>query len=209
MTATVLIVDDHPVVRQGIRSLLSNPDRFEVVGEASDGVEALANYRALQPDVTLLDIRLGEASGLDVLQAILDVDAEAKVVMLSSFDDHEYVMRSLRAGAFGYLLKGDSDTTLVNAVDTVAKGEHALSPQVTSQLLEELLGATADADPGLDETDLSLLSLLSAGESNSAIARALFMSDTTVKRRLRSIFSELGVTSRAEAAAEAVRRGLV
>ena len=121
----VLIVDDHPVVRQGIRSLLSNPDRFEIVGEASDGVEALASYRALQPDVTLLDIRLGESSGLDVLESILDVDSEARVLMLSSFDDHEYVMRSLRAGAFGYLLKGDSDTTLVNAVDTVAKGEHA------------------------------------------------------------------------------------
>ena len=209
MTARVLIVDDHPVVRQGIRSLLSDPERFDVVGEAADSEEALACYRSLHPDVTLLDIRLGETNGLDVLEAILETDADARVVMLSSFDDNEYVMRSLRAGAFGYLLKGDSDTTLVNAVVTVAKGEHALSPQVTSQVLDQLFDDDAADNSNLDETDLSLLRLLTAGESNSAIASALFMSDTTVKRRLRKIFGELGVTSRAEAAAEAVRRGLV
>ena len=209
MSARVLIVDDHPVVREGIRSLLSNPDRFHVVGEATDGEEALACYQALKPDVTLLDIRLGDTNGLDVLEAILDADSEARVLVLSSFDDHEYVMRSLRAGAFGYLLKGDSDTTLVNAVDTVAKGKHALSPQVTSQVLDQLFDDTAAEDPILDETDLSLLRLLTNGESNSAMASATFMSDTTVKRRLRNIFDELGVNTRAEAAAEAVRRGLV
>lgn len=208
MTASVLIVDDHPVVRQGIRSLLSNPDRFEIVGEAQNSEEALERYRALRPDVTLLDIRLGEANGLDVLEAILLTDPAARVLMLSSFDDHEYVMRSLRAGAFGYLLKGDSDTTLVNAVDAVANGEHALSPQVTSQLLDELFAESSE-QPSMDETDVSLLRMLAEGDSNSAIAQALFISDTTVKRRLRNIFGMLEVATRAEAAAEAVRRGLI
>lgn len=208
MTASVLIVDDHPVVRQGIRSLLSNPDRFEIVGEAQNSEEALERYRALRPDVTLLDIRLGEANGLDVLEAILLTDPAARVLMLSSFDDHEYVMRSLRAGAFGYLLKGDSDTTLVNAVDAVANGEHALSPQVTSQLLDELFAESSEQS-SMDETDVSLLRMLAEGDSNSAIAQALFISDTTVKRRLRNIFGMLEVATRAEAAAEAVRRGLI
>lgn len=206
--ATILIVDDHPVVRQGIRQLLSTHDGFEVVAEAEAPADAVAAYEEHKPDVTLLDIRLRGGSGLDVLDSILEADAEARVLMLSSFDDDEYVMRSLRAGAFGYLLKGDSDTILVTAVETVAGGRHALSPQVTDQILEQLFG-TAATEPGMTETDLQMLRLLAEGASNSAIAGELFMSDTTVKRRLRQVFAKLGVGSRTEAAAEAARRGLV
>ena len=207
--ARVLIVDDHPVVRQGIRSLLSNYDTFEVVGEAATGPTAIEEFRSSRPDVVLLDIRLAKDSGLEVLDSILDDDPEARVLMLSSFDDDEYVERSLRAGALGYVLKGDSDAQLVSAIEAVAEGHRALSPRVAEQLVELMLSPTQVQGPEFEEVDRAILRMLSDGASNGQIASRLFMSDSTVKRRIRSIFNRLGVTRRAEAAAEAARRGLV
>ena len=140
--ARVLIIDDHPVVRQGIKSLLSNYETFEVVGEAATGETAIDQFRSSRPDVVLLDIRLAKDSGLEVLDSILDDDPEARVLMLSSFDDDEYVERSLRAGALGYVLKGDSDAQLVSAIEAVAGGHRALSPRVAEQLVELMLSPT-------------------------------------------------------------------
>jgi DNA-binding NarL/FixJ family response regulator len=207
--ARVLIIDDHPVVRQGIKSLLSNYETFEVVGEAATGEAALDEFRTSRPDVVLLDIRLAMDSGLEVLDSILDDDPEARVLMLSSFDDDEYVERSLRAGALGYVLKGDSDAQLVSAIEAVAGGRRALSPRVAEQLVELMLSPTQQHGPEFEEVDRAILRMLSDGASNGQIASKLFMSDSTVKRRIRSIFNRLGVTRRAEAAAEAARRGLV
>ncbi len=207
--ARVLIIDDHPVVRQGIKSLLSNYETFEVVGEAATGETAIDQFRSSRPDVVLLDIRLAEDSGLEVLDSILDDDPEARVLMLSSFDDHEYVERSLRAGALGYVLKGDSDAQLVSAIEAVAGGHRALSPRVAEQLVELMLSPNQPHGPEFEEVDRAILRMLSDGASNGQIASKLFMSDSTVKRRIRSIFNRLGVTRRAEAAAEAARRGLV
>lgn len=212
--ARVLIIDDHPVVRQGIKSLLSNYDTFEVVGEAATGETAIDQFRSSRPDVVLLDIRLAKDSGLEVLDSILDDDPEARVLMLSSFDDDEYVERSLRAGALGYVLKGDSDAQLVSAIEAVADGHRALSPRVAEQLVELMLSPTPAQgpefeEPEFEEVDRAILRMLSDGASNGQIASKLFMSDSTVKRRIRSIFNRLGVTRRAEAAAEAARRGLV
>ena len=207
--ARVLIIDDHPVVRQGIKSLLSNYETFEVVGEAATGETAIDRFRSSRPDVVLLDIRLAEDSGLEVLDSILDDDPEARVLMLSSFDDHEYVERSLRAGALGYVLKGDSDAQLVSAIEAVAGGHRALSPRVAEQLVELMLSPNQPHGPEFEEVDRAILRMLSDGASNGQIASKLFMSDSTVKRRIRSIFNRLGVTRRAEAAAEAARRGLV
>ena len=207
--ARVLIIDDHPVVRQGIKSLLSNYETFEVVGEAATGQTAIDQFRSSRPDVVLLDIRLANDSGLEVLDSILDDDPEARVLMLSSFDDDEYVERSLRAGALGYVLKGDSDAQLVSAIEAVAGGHRALSPRVAEQLVELMLSPTQTQGPEFEEVDRAILRMLSDGASNGQIASKLFMSDSTVKRRIRSIFNRLGVTRRAEAAAEAARRGLV
>lgn len=207
--ARVLIVDDHPVVRQGIKSLLSNYDTFEVVGEASTGQAAIDQYRTSHPDVVLLDIRLAQDSGLEVLDSILDDDPDARVLMLSSFDDDEYVERSLRAGALGYVLKGDSDAQLVSAIEAVAGGHRALSPRVAEQIVELMLSPSPQTGPEFDEVDRGILRMLSDGASNGQIASKLFMSDSTVKRRIRSIFNRLGVARRAEATAKAARRGLV
>jgi DNA-binding NarL/FixJ family response regulator len=209
--ARVLIVDDHPVVRQGIKSLLSSYEAFEVVGEADNGRVAIEKFRSSKPDVVLLDIRLADDSGLEVLDLILDDDPEARVLMLSSFDDDEYVNRSLRAGALGYVLKGDSDAQLVSAIEAVASGHRALSPRVTDQIVDRMITPSGDQSPEheFDEVDRAILSMMSDGASNARIASQLFMSDSTVKRRIRAIFNRLGVARRAEAAAEAARRGLV
>jgi DNA-binding NarL/FixJ family response regulator len=209
MRATVLIVDDHPVVRTGIKSLLSNYPHLTVAGEAATAEEAISAFRELAPDVVLLDIRLGEDSGLAVLDELLDLDSEVRVLMLSSFDDEEYFTRSLRTGAAGYVLKADSDEMLVNAIEAVAAGGRVFGPKMAHWLVEKLDGHSETADSPFDEVDREILAALADGASNSDIASRLFISDSTVKRRLRSIFDRLGANRRAEAVAEAVRRGLV
>jgi DNA-binding NarL/FixJ family response regulator len=205
---SVVVVDDHPIVRQGLRSLLSNYPSFVVVGEAASAAEALAVYRRTTPDVTLLDIRLGNGSGLDLLDALLEEDPQAKVLVVSSFDDDEYVTRSLRAGALGYLLKVESPAVLVTAIETVAGGQRALSPRVTAHLVDQIVREPG-GDPAVDSLEVQMLGMLSRGMSNTQIADELFMSDTTVKRRLRVLFSKLGVSRRAEAVGVAARRGLL
>ena len=206
---TILIVDDHPIVRQGLRSMLSNYPEFDVVGEAATAAEAIELFRELRPDVCLVDIRLGAGSGLDVLDAVLEEDPAARTLVVSSFDDGEYVTRSLRAGALGYVLKVDSPSVLVSAIQTVAEGQLTLSPALTASLVEQLMGESQPAQPDLDGLEMRMLAMLSKGMSNGQIADQLFMSDTTVKRRLRVVFAKLGVSRRAEAVGEAARRGLL
>lgn len=208
MTHTILIVDDHPIVRQGLRSLLSNYPAFEVVAEAGTIAEAIKSYRDKRPDVTLVDIRLGSESGLDLLDTILAEDADARVLIVSSFDDPEYIDRSLKAGALGYVLKVDSPSVLVTAIETVASGRRALGPDVAAHVVGHLVGDGRHG-PSLDSTERRLLGLVAAGSSNARIAGNLFMSETSVKRRLRVVFEKLGVENRTEAVAEAARRGLV
>lgn len=207
----IIIIDDHPVVRQGIRSLLSNYDEFSLVGEADNGTDGLTLVQSQQPDVILLDIRMPGESGLDTLNNILRQQPGARVLMLTSFDDEEYVMTALRSGAYGYVLKSVSDDLLTNAIRAVHRGEKVLSSQVTDQVIRYAL--TEQTKPGaslpLDEEDIAILRLLTQGASNAEIGETLYMSETTVKRKLRTIFETLNVQSRAQAAAEAVRQGLV
>ncbi len=207
----IIIIDDHPIVRQGISSLLSNYREFALVGEADNGADGLGLAQTAQPDVILLDIRMPGESGLDVLAAILRQQPAARVLMLTSFDDEEYVMTALRSGACGYVLKSVSDDQLVSAIRAVHRGEKVLSSQVTDQVIRHAL--TEQSKPQrpstLDEEEIAILRLLVKGASNAEIGEALFMSQTTVKRKLRPIFETLNVQTRAQAAAEAVRRGIV
>jgi two-component system response regulator DevR len=208
----ILVVDDHPIVRQGIRSLLSNYPEFEIVGEADNGAKALEYVSRLAPNVTLLDIRMPGESGLEILQQIHHVQPEAKVLMLTSFDDDEYVMGALRAGAQGYVLKSVSDEMLVNAIRKAYRGERALSPQITEQVVQLALSDQSELPEEkseIDKDEQEILRLLIEGASNLDIAGELYMSNTTVKRKLRKIFAKMNVQTRAQAAAEAVRRGLV
>jgi len=206
---TILIVDDHPIVRQGLRSLLSGHPGLAVVGEAATVSEALHLFRTLCPDVSLVDIRLGGGSGLDLVDNLLEEDRRARILVVSSFDDDEYVTRSLRAGALGYVLKADSPSVLVTAIETVAAGQRALSPAVTGHLVDQLMGEAESREPDVDQLELRMLRLVARGLSNARIADELFMSDTTVKRRLSVLFGKLGAGRRAEAVAAAARRGLL
>ncbi len=209
----ILVVDDHQIVRQGIRSLLSNYPDFEIVGEAADGAAALQLFQQLRPDVTLLDIRMPGESGLEVLRRIRQLQPEAKVLMLTSFDDEEYVLTALREGAQGFVLKSVSDEMLTQAIHSVCRGERALSPQITEQVVRRATSAAPtpvlETPPSFSPDEQQILRLLVEGTSNAAIATQLYISNTTLKRKLRRLFAKLGVQTRSQAVAEAVRRGLV
>ncbi len=209
-TIRVMVVDDHPIVRQGVRSLLSNYADFEIVGEAESGSTALRQVGDLAPHVVLLDIRMPGVTGIDLVKQLRQIAPETKVLMLTSFDDSEYVTGALRAGAHGYVLKSVSDETLVSAIRAVYFGERVLSPQVMDQVIQHFTGETLEpAVIGLTEDERRILRLLAGGASNAKIAADLYMGETTIKRKLQDIFEKMGVHSRAQAAAEAVRRGLI
>ncbi|HSM57865.1 MAG TPA: response regulator transcription factor [Candidatus Sulfomarinibacteraceae bacterium] len=205
----ILVVDDHPIVRQGITSLLSNYPEFEIVDEADCGAAAIRVAESHTLDVVLLDIRMPGESGLDVLRRVRSIQPEAQVLMLTSFDDDEYVVGALRAGARGFVLKSVSDEMLVNAIRGVHRGERILSPQVAERVVQQLLSDEAAPAVTFDEDERQILRLLTEGASNTQIADALYISVSTAKRKLRAIFDKLDVDTRAEAAAEAVRRGVV
>lgn len=208
----ILLVDDHPIVREGVQSLLSNYEEFVVVGEAEDGQTAVSQFRALQPDITLLDIRLPDESGLAVLHQLRQIQPDTRVLLLTSFEDDEYVMAALQAGAQGYILKNVSDALLVQAIRAAHRGERVFSPGVTETMVRKLVGggetAVSPLEP-LDTEEIQILHLLADGASNADIAQVLYLSNTSVKRKLSRIFSKMNVQTRAQAAAEAVRRGVI
>lgn len=206
----ILIVDDHPVVRRGIKSLLSNHNDFEVVGEAGTASSALVLVEQLMPDIVLLDIRLPGESGLELLNKVKAFDT--KVVILTSFDDEEHVRVALREGAHGFILKNVSDEMLCGAIRTVHQGGRVLSPQVTEQMVHHL--TTETAPPAFSANDFSeeemrIIYLLIEGASNDQMAAELYMSIASIKRKLRQIFTKLNVQNRAQAAAVIVQRNLI
>ncbi len=209
-TIRIMVVDDHPLVRQGVRSLLSNYADLEIVAEADNSLSALRHAADLMPHVVLLDIRMPGETGIDLIKRMRQTAPAAKVLMLTSFDDREYVTGALRAGAHGYVLKSISDETLVNAIRSVYFGERVLSPQVLDQMIQHFTDDSLESESiDLTKDERDILHLLANGASNARIASDLYMSETTVKRKLQEIFEKLAVHSRAQAAAEAVRRHLI
>jgi DNA-binding NarL/FixJ family response regulator len=207
----ILIVDDHPIVRQGLRSLLSNYPDMALAGEADSAPAAVELARQVAPDVILLDIRMPGMSGVEAARILSRQHPTAKILMLTSFDDEEYVKGALQAGAIGYVLKSASDETLAQAVRAVYRGERVLSPRVIDRVVEQFTDYSRERairEAGLTEDEYRILGLLVAGASNPKIAVELHLSETTVKRKLQDVFEKLNVTTRAQAAAEAVRRGL-
>jgi DNA-binding NarL/FixJ family response regulator len=205
----ILIVDDHMVVRRGIRSLLSNHDDFEIVGEAGGVASGMELVRDLVPDVVLLDIRLPDDSGLSLLKQIRREAIPTRVLVLTSFDDEEYVMGALREGANGFIIKNASDDRLTGAIRAVYRDERVFSPQITEQIVQQVVAEQERASQGFSEEERKILRLVVTGASNDDIAAELYMSLTSVKRKLRTIFSKLKVQNRAQAAAEAVQRDLI
>lgn len=208
----ILVVDDHPVVRQGLRSLLSNHPDLQIIGEADHAQQALDLARREQPDVALLDIRLPGMTGIEVARRLRQDCPETRIIMLTSYDDDEYLIGALEADVQAYLLKSVSDETLVWTIRSVHRGERLISPEVLDRVLHQFAQVRhhqIQQEVGLSDQDIQVLRRVAAGASNDQIGRELGWSKASIKRKVQHIFDQLGVTTRAQAAAEAVRRGLI
>jgi DNA-binding NarL/FixJ family response regulator len=207
---SVLVVDDHEVVREGLRTLLDRTPTLAVVGDAATAADAVALARRHRPDVVLLDLRLPDGSGVEVCREIRAEAPETRVLMLTSFADDEAVFASIVAGAAGYLLKQVRGHELVRAIEAVAAGQSLLDPTVTPSVLAKMKALTAggprDGWTALSTQEARVLELVAAGKTNKEIAAALGLSDKTVKNYLSRVFEKLHLTRRAEAAALFTRR---
>ena len=203
----ILIADDHPVVRQGLRTFLETQDGLEVVGEASDGAEAAELAQRLLPDVVLMDLVMPGLDGVEATRRIREISPSTKVIVLTSFDEDEKVFPSVKAGAAGYLLKDVRPQELAEAVRRVHAGEALLAPSVAAKLMQEVAGERQPVS-GLTERELEVLRLIARGLPNKLIAQELVVSEKTVKTHVSNILAKLHLTDRTQAALYAVREGL-
>jgi DNA-binding NarL/FixJ family response regulator len=207
MPIRILLADDHSVVRQGLRMFLALDDELDVVGEASNGEEALARARELQPDVVLMDLLMPVMDGVAATAAIRNELPDVEVIALTSVLDDEKVVGAVRAGAIGYLLKDTEADELRRAIKAAANGQVQLSPQAAARLVREV--RLPESPESLTERETEVLRLLAQGQSNKEIARTLVIGEKTVKTHVSNILAKLGVPSRTQAALYAVRIGLV
>jgi NarL family two-component system response regulator LiaR len=204
----VLVVDDHAVVREGLRAFLDLQDGIEVVGEAADGAEAIAAVERLQPDVALMDLVMPKLDGVAAMRMLREHAPRTRVIVLTSFLDDDKLMPALRAGAAGYLLKNAPPEEVARAVRAAHAGEAVLDPIVAARLVQALAGG-ADPLDRLTPREREVLILIGRGFPNKLIARELRVSEKTVKTHVGHVLAKLGVTDRTQAAVAAVRAGLV
>jgi DNA-binding NarL/FixJ family response regulator len=199
----VLIVDDHPVVREGIAALLARQPDMAVVGEAADGTEAVARFGELTPDVTLMDVQMPGMGGIEAIERIRRLSPEARIVVLTTYPGDAQAVRAMRAGAAGYLLKNCIRKELLDAIRSVYSGRRVMSPDVAHDL------ATHALDEPLTARELTVLRLVAEGHGNKEIGRQLNLSTDTIKAHLKTIFAKLGVDDRTQAVVVAARRGFI
>jgi len=203
---TLLVVDDHPVVRDGLIGMFARDPGFEVLGEAGNGAEAVESAIRLQPDVILMDLRMPGMDGLAAITELAARGAKARILVLTTYDTDSYVVPAIEAGATGYLLKDAPRAELLRAVRAAAEGQAVLSPSVATRLMTRM--KAPEAGP-LSQRELEVLELVAAGNTNREIAAKLFISEATVKSHLLNIYPKLAVSDRAAAVAEAFNRRLL
>ena len=199
----VFSVDDHPLLREGISALINNQADMTLVAEASNGAEAIKLFKQHVPDVTLLDLRLPDMSGIDILIAIRTEFPEARVIILTTFEGDVEIHRALQAGARGYLLKNMPPSELLDVIRQVHAGKKRIPPAIASQLAEHM------SDESLTEREVEVLRQVADGNKNRDIAKKLFISEETVKVHIKHIMEKLGATDRTQAVAIGVRRGII
>jgi DNA-binding NarL/FixJ family response regulator len=199
----ILTVDDHPLLRQGIAAIINSQPNFQLIAEAANGREGIQKFKEHVPDVTLMDLRLPDMSGIDAVSVIRSGSPEARIIMLTTFEGDVEIQRALAAGAFGYLLKSMPPKDLIDAIRQVHGGKKRIPAEVAARLAEHL------ADEMLTEREIDVLRHVAGGNRNRDIAERLFISEETVKVHIRHIMEKLGASDRTEAIAIAVRRGIV
>ncbi len=215
-SVNVMLVDDQTLVREGIKSLLQLAGHINILGEASDGVEALEALNTITPDVILMDIRMPRLDGIETLKTLTGQGSTIPVIILTTFDDHELVLSAIRAGARGFLLKDVSLESLVGAIDAVHRGETLIQPAVTERVLKgftELQTETkVERDPvqePLTQREVEIVRLMAGGYSNKEISRAIFKSEGTIKNHVSNILAKLNVRDRTRAVLKALELGLI
>lgn len=209
---SVLLVDDHPVVIEGLRKLLETSGDIEVTGTAHDAAQAIERARSLRPDVILLDLRMPGATGVQATRRLREQDFDGAIILLTSYGDQAYVRQALEAGADGYLLKSTPSDQLIDAIRSGAKGRRQLSPELLDGVLQDFSGLAREKtvrDADLSDDDLAILRLAGEGATNREIGISMNRSEIAIKKRLQVIFAKLGAVDRAHAVAEAIRRGLI
>ncbi|MBO8188401.1 response regulator [Streptomyces spirodelae] len=204
----VLLVDDHQVVRRGLRTFLEVQDDIDVVGEASDGAEGVARTEELRPDVVLMDVKMPGTDGVEALRTLRERGNPARVLIVTSFTEQRTVVPALRAGAVGYVYKDVDPEALAGAIRSVHAGHVLLQPEVAGALLSEEESGGAGRGPALTEREREVLGLIADGRSNREIARALVLSEKTVKTHVSNILMKLDLADRTQAALWAVRHGV-
>ncbi len=209
---SVLLVDDHPVVIEGLRKLLDAAGDIDVTGTANDASHAIDQAKQLRPDVILLDLRMPGASGIQATRRLREQDFSGAIILLTSYGDQAYVRQALEAGADGYLLKSTPSEELITSIRSVARGRRQLSPELLDGVLQDFGGLAREKtlrDADLSEDDRAILVLAGQGATNREIGISMNRSEIAIKKRLQLIFVKLGAVDRAHAVAEAIRRGLI
>jgi DNA-binding NarL/FixJ family response regulator len=200
---TILSVDDHPLVREGIAALIANQPDMTMVAEAFSALDSLEKFRQFRPDVTLMDLRLSDMSGIDALIAIRGEFPDARIIMLTMFEGDVEIQRSLKAGAAAYLLKSMSSKNLIETIRRVHSGKNHIPAEIAAHLAEHY------SDETLTAREIEVLRLVSGGNRNQDIARSLFIAEETVKVHVKHIMEKLGASDRTQAVAIALRRGII
>ena len=199
----ILSVEDHPVFREGLATIIGSQPDMLLVAQASNAVEAVGEFRRHRPDITLMDLRMPGTGGVEAITAIRKEFPDARIIVLTTFDGDEDIFRAIQAGARAYLLKGMSADELIDAIQTVHRGRSRIPPAIAERLAERVSGNA------LTERETEVLKTIVAGKSNKEIAAALFISEATVKTHINNLLSKLGVTDRTQAATMALHRGIV